>query len=283
MTKCFDVLAILVLMWAVSGATIKVDLPENSPLKLANLIVRGADLSGSNFTGYLLPHKDMSNVNFSAAKFDVAQLFKANFSDAILSGASFNSAQIVGANFTRSNLIQASFQFAQASGAILTKADVREAVFDYAQLAAADLRGVKTFEAGQKNRTRFNNANLAGAKLGGGHFFHANFSDANLSKADLTAARFYMAVLTGANLSHAIMNNTNLTKAELRGANLTGATMMNVVVDYDPLGKIQTFATLAHLKARGAIWAEENPPKITNNVMKKVVTPARRLAAPVRN
>jgi uncharacterized protein YjbI with pentapeptide repeats len=147
----------------------------------------------------------LGNWDFSGSHFDLADLYKINFTGTFLKSTSFLATNLLGAILIKANL----------EGAELRSANLEGANFGGAHLLKAN----------------FNNANLAGT-----FFQSANLEGANFNKAILEEAYFYKANLTEANLTEANLTGANLTEANLTeanltGANLTGANLKGVIMD----------------------------------------------------
>ncbi len=125
-------------------------------------VVRGADLSGANFSG-----ADLTGAIVNGAGRSPASLKGTNLSNAVLNGLNLDQADLSGATLTNAQARAVSLMDADLSGSVLTK---------------LDLRG----------------ANLQNANLTGAHLTNANLSNSRLVGADLTGANLTGALLVGA-------------------------------------------------------------------------------------
>ena len=171
----------------------------------------GADLTGANLTDATLSfvnpvRRALRRAACERARFDDANLTRANgrrsrctnatFYYAFLGGARFRDATLDGADFEGAWLLRADFSRARLRGAALART-----VLTHARLRRADL-----------SRANLRSALLVGADLAG-----ANLTDADLSGADLTCADVSRAAFGGARLDGANFACTNATAAQLVG------------------------------------------------------------------
>ncbi len=147
-------------------------------------LFRARHLEGAVFDLANLGRADFTQAHLEGASFEYVQLQGAYFSDAQLQGASFYGARLQGASFNRAQLQGASLANANLQGAMLLGAQLLGASLDLAQLQGASLTG-------------------------------ADLRRASLAKADLRGANLYKAWLQGASFAN----------AQLRGTSLEGAFM----------------------------------------------------------
>lgn len=162
--------------------------------------------------------------SFVGAKFDGADLRKADFTDADMRGTSFFKALLGGATLSGSRLQGASFAFAELQGASLDRARLEGASFTVAQLQGASLRDV------QAQGASFHSAFLQGASLANAELQGASFSGAVLQGASLDSTQLLGADLNEADLRGALLRNTQLQGASLAKAQLGGAKLVDVRV-----------------------------------------------------
>ena len=177
------------------------------------------------------------------ARFESAQMPKANFDSAQLQGASFRSAHLQEAKFSEAHLQKADFSGkAQLQGvdfreAQLQGVDFREAQLQGVNFSQARLQGASFFQA-QLQGANFFLAESQKAIFAGAHLQKAIFTEAHLqqaifeaaylqdvdfTKAHLEGADFSKAELQGANFFIAKSQGTNFFRAQLQGANFLHA------------------------------------------------------------
>lgn len=156
------------------------------------------------------------------ADFWMADLCRANLTEAKISDADLILAMLHGATLTQAELFRSNLSRADLGDAVLTRADLNNATLEDAILTSADL----------------DYANLSDAGLVGANLFGANLYKATLENANLQAADFRSAVLEGANLRGAYLGGVNFSSAELDGADLSGASLSNTIFGYNDLSNI---------------------------------------------
>lgn len=177
-----------------------------------------------------LPKADLDNVDSSGNTFVKAHLFKASLRNA---------------NLDRAKFIKANLFNADLAGASLTDTDLSEALLEGADLSNAFVRN-----------TNFSNANLMSA-----NFTESVVSDrTNFSDANLRYALFRGVVFPN--------------KVNLSGANLSGSDFIEAKTDVTTEEDFEVYraqgiwytvfkpVTKEWLKKQGAIWDENNPPKV---------------------
>jgi uncharacterized protein YjbI with pentapeptide repeats len=187
---------------------------------LAELQLRGRDLSYAVFSGFTFGEADFSYAKLQGVTLRGAQLQGAAFEAAHLVGAMLQDAQLEGARLgcpyfgappqQCTQLQGARLDRARLQGARLNGADARDASFRDAQLQGAVL----------------DTAVLYGADLVRAHLESAGLSHASLQGANLTAAQ-----LQGVTLTNAALNGATLRNAQLHGAVLDGAHLQGAVLD----------------------------------------------------
>ena len=162
--------------------------------------VKGADLSGQDFSNLDLSGADFSGTDFSGAnlrgtKFVGANLAHVNFSEANLAGADFSQAVLDGADFSQAKLSAARF-----AGASIDSTTFREL-----QLLGAD------FSKCKGKHPNFSGSNLEGVNFGGAQLPQADFCGANVKAANFTEAELAAADFGGASATGIIMEKADLT------------------------------------------------------------------------
>lgn len=206
---------------------------------LANLALRGVDLSGANLEKADFSGSDMTGANFSRANLagadfteatlDDCRLSKARMREAFLGdaravGADFSGADLGEADLTGINARNANFAGARLKDAVLQNAHLIEANLTDARVGDGDLRGADLGMA------RLCGADLHGANLGGARLAGANLSGARMARATLRSAD-----LTDASLANADLSGADLSGSTLSGADFTGADLFDAQVDPDAL------------------------------------------------
>lgn len=166
-----------------------------------------------------------------------------NFSKKDLTLSNMAKKSLENANFSNSNI-----SFGQFSSTNLKNAILVEINAERTQFASADLSGVIAYKEQQQKHANFSEANFVGA----------NLTTANMSKTRLYRANFF-----NANLSKVIFNEANMVGTILKNANVSGALFKDVPIAYNGSTKIFTYiANINDLKNIGAIWDNNNPPKV---------------------
>lgn len=118
---------------------------ESTGGDLEGFLLRGADLSGMDF----------SNANMKDADLREARVDNANFSGADLRGAKLNRVSGVAANFENANLMAASLSFGNFTNANFRGVNFRIVHVEYANFVGAD------FEGSDKRHTQFINVKMS--------------------------------------------------------------------------------------------------------------------------
>lgn len=163
------------------------------------------------------PGVDFHGRDLTGARFEQADLSRANFSGANLTDTVFDSADLTQADFTGANLTGARFVNSTFTGANFTSVDFTTNVafeaYSNGSVGGGDLSFV---------RVNFTGANLTGVTLEHADLTRANFTRAYLNNADLSRAN-----LTHANFTHANLWDANLGGADLTSTNFTGVLLTN--------------------------------------------------------
>ena len=161
----------------------------------ADLVFRGAPLSGVDMSGLDLSGADFANADLSGARLTEARLVRATLVGASLVGAEMEGAELTGADLT---------------GAIAEDANLRRA-----GLGAAALRDARLFSA-RLEQTTLTQADLTGADLRCARLHRARLREADLSGADLTSAHLTHVDLSSSRVEGATFNNADLRESRLR-------------------------------------------------------------------
>ena len=174
-------------------------------------VLRGANLSNTNFEGIMFSNKDEQGqmkyyeLTITNGAY-LANKSLAEISEELRKVGSFGNwvteKKVVGNDLLVKFIRYNDFEKANLHNANLSNADLTSAFFPQADLTNADL----------------SNSILRGANAS-----KANLNNANLSNADLTSAYFPQADLTNADLSNAILSKTILDNAILNNVILNGA------------------------------------------------------------
>jgi uncharacterized protein YjbI with pentapeptide repeats len=154
-----------------------------------NVILQGADLSGtafiqSNLSCAVFEEADLTSAKLRRANLRKAVLTKAQLKEANLDSADLNGAKLVGANLERASLPRAYLLYADLSNACLRNADLRGAILERANLCGASLQEANL------NYASFRRADLRGADLTGAQLYGANFVNAIVAEANFTGIRW---------------------------------------------------------------------------------------------
>lgn len=199
-----------------------VDAHPKTPLDL-----RGADLSGLDLRGGMLPGADLRGASLAGARLSGAWLPWAN-----LTGSKVTLADLSEANLTRARLRGADIRESDLSEAKLHEANLEDAYLTESNLSAADLSEalMSKVYAEDANLTRadLRRARLEGAQLMGANLMRADLTGADLiaadlSRADLSRARFAQADLRRAKLAACRLRETDFYGADLSAADVSGA------------------------------------------------------------
>ena len=162
----------------------------------------GANLSDTTLIGVMFANMDLSQVDFSSAKF------------------------VANSDGTRTNLSGAQLNGACFKGADLSGANLQEAVFENTNLTCANLLDAEfgplvLFQGGPTSRTTFQYANLGIARSSGSFLFPLDGMGKNMptfwSQTDFTCTRF-----VGLDSSNFKPAGRQMKKASLRGVVLDG-------------------------------------------------------------
>lgn len=173
-----------------------------SGIRLENLYVEHADLSGADFSEAQLSGVVAEQTIFRNAELHGAKLVDFYARTADFSGANLSDVRGITCVFARSSLMNADLQ----------GASLRDAVFDGCDLRGASLRRADLMSAGFRH-----------ARIEGADFTGADLSFADLRKLDLRAAEFAGANFYGARLEKADLQGMRLPGVQFPGAMLTGA------------------------------------------------------------
>jgi uncharacterized protein YjbI with pentapeptide repeats len=168
-------------MYRIVGNIQRLNREGVQPVNLADVYLKGAELSGFN----------LSHMNLSGAILHNARLEKADLNAADLHGAALIGVDLNEAYLYRTNFEGADLRWADLHGANLREANLREADLQWTNFQGADLRGAS-----------FRAANFQGADLRG-----ANLGDADLQWAKLCETDLYGADLHGADLTRVRYNS----------------------------------------------------------------------------
>lgn len=157
----------------------------------------------------LLRGRDLRYARFDRADMRKADMFEAKLAGAVLVEARLDEANLQGAELQGANLRAAQWPGADLSWAQMQGANLGDAKMQGANLSRAELQG----------------ADLSLAQLQGANLNRAQMQGANLSNAQLQGARLTYAELQGVYLGQARMEGSDLRSAHLQGANLNGAHM----------------------------------------------------------
>jgi uncharacterized protein YjbI with pentapeptide repeats len=162
------------------GATFVGANPSEGHLAFQGANLHNVDFSGADlFNCELTSQADITGANFSGASLQDTDFTQSIMKNVIFSGATF----FEGTKFNRVDF----------SGSSLTNLDFSNLLFDGANFSGADLTGSK-----------FINAELLQANLGGGLFLDPSFHNTNLSNVDFTGAK----ISTNADFTGAITTGT---------------------------------------------------------------------------
>ncbi|MHC2585351.1 pentapeptide repeat-containing protein (plasmid) [Bradyrhizobium barranii subsp. barranii] len=162
--------------------------------------------------------QNFSGRDLNCGTFGLADLRRADFSEARMIGGIFYRAKLQGASLYR----------AQLQGAKLNAAELQGTDLSWAGLQDADLSRLQFFPATQLQGAVLLGTQLQGADLGNAQLQGANLQTANLRGANLKGAQLHGAFLgsahfQGADLTFAELQGADLLGAELEGADLSGA------------------------------------------------------------
>jgi uncharacterized protein YjbI with pentapeptide repeats len=156
------------------------------PPSLAGCDLRGADLTGVDFS-----HCDLRRANLAGAK-----LTRADLSDADLAGSDLTGAQAEHACFARARLVSANLATIVADYAKFDDAVLVDARFASAKLTGAKFVGVRAIGSRFED-AKLVNADFARASLDWADFIRADFRSANLEGVRLDATSFSLANMAG--------------------------------------------------------------------------------------
>jgi uncharacterized protein YjbI with pentapeptide repeats len=154
-------------------------------------------ISGANLAGRDLRHARAERAFLVKANLRGAVLSDAALSLADLSGADLANANLTRAILTETYLVVANLYRADLTEADLYRADLTEANLVFANLTRADLSEAN-LTAAIPYQANLTGADLIEANLTGAGFIEADLTGANLTEAKLTGADFTEANLTGA-------------------------------------------------------------------------------------
>lgn len=168
-------------MYRIVGSIQRLNREGVQPDNLADVCLKGAELSGFN----------LRNMNLSGAILHNARLEQTDLQEATLHGAALIGATLQGATLQGANFQGADLRWADLHDADLRNANLHGADLQWANFQGADLRG-----------TNFQGANFQGADLR-----NANLRDADLQWAKLCETDLHGADLHGADLARVHYNS----------------------------------------------------------------------------
>ncbi|HVQ94517.1 MAG TPA: pentapeptide repeat-containing protein [Mycobacteriales bacterium] len=115
--------------------------PEQVPVDLSRLDLRGAVLSAAGLDGACLSATLLDDADLTAARLRGADLTGASLAGASLAGADLRGANLAGTDSTR-----ADFTAADLTGSVLREARLRYAIFVHAKVVGVDLAGLDLTE-----------------------------------------------------------------------------------------------------------------------------------------
>ncbi|SFK50294.1 pentapeptide repeat-containing protein [Methylocapsa palsarum] len=158
------------------------------------------------------------------ARFDFADLRKADLTGAYLDRASLDRAQLQGASLEGAQLQGASLDYTQLQGVSLEGAQLQGASLFLAQLQGASLRAAQ-LQGASLIKTQLQGASLFLAQLQGALLGEAKLQGASLDSAQLPGASLQAAQLQGATLYLAELQGASLDYAQLQGAIMQDASV----------------------------------------------------------
>jgi uncharacterized protein YjbI with pentapeptide repeats len=199
---------------------------------LEELDFRDAVLLGTNLSGTLFFHTDLSNAN---AKYAVLNKARMRYMDA--NETDFFLVEAKDADCRHSRFRKASFTWGEWKGSKFYGSDLRSAV-----IRGRALKNVSLYKARMQNvnaiGAHFHESDFRGARLDEGDFQRARFDKANLRGASLRNANLKEAVFVDADLRNADLTGAKFQKADFSGANLKGAKgLEGVVINHDGLAE----------------------------------------------
>jgi len=167
---------------------------------LADLDLRGIDLSNCDLGGVDFSGSLLAGVDFAGARLARAILRNADLSAAVFDNADLRAVDACRADF---------------SGARMMRANLQEAKLDHARLCDVILREAR-MQGVQATRADFSRADLVDAVMEGGNFREADFTGCRMGGASLASA-----CLVGAHLETSFGTGAVFTSAEMTGAILS--------------------------------------------------------------
>lgn len=179
------------------------------------------DFSRARFDDAHLPGLDLSRTTLGGAQFTAAKLPKVRLFDAHGQNVRFDGADLTEARADDVSLVQSSFREVSAQGSTWEGADLTEAIFfgarlDGANVSRAAAKGA-VFSGARAREARFSRSMLQGASFLKADLMKATFEQADLSGADLRGASLYGAELWKARLNGAKTDLADVTKTKLAG------------------------------------------------------------------
>jgi uncharacterized protein YjbI with pentapeptide repeats len=196
--------------------------------------------------------------DLSCGTFGLADLRRADFSEARMIGGFLVEARLQGATLHQAQLQGAFLSAAELQGADLGLAGLQGAYLDHHQfLPATQLRGAVLFGA------QLQGAYLGDAQLQGADLTTADLQGADLSGAQLQGANLRGAGLQGADLTLAELQGADLSGAQLQGADLSGAQLQGANLGLGKL-KLALFSDVSLWRIKGAncLGARTTNPKL---------------------
>lgn len=157
----------------------------------------GDVLQQINLAGVAMPGTDFGEANLLWANLEGADLYRSDFTLAILRAANLRSTKLENANLSEANLAEA----------VLDEANLRNADLTYAVINSSFIgcEAVNAnFTGAQIHSSNFKNADLTGALFREAKLEYVDFRNANLRGADFTGAQIDKINYEGADLTGAI-------------------------------------------------------------------------------
>lgn len=186
--------------------------------------LRGADLSGRDFSDYNFAHALLQEANFSRSTLRGATFISANLSRTL-----FSHADLARANLIAATLIETDLSYAQLDGTRLLTAVLRRVNLVHVDLRGLDLQSLD-LRGSELSGANLADQNLQQQDLSGANLTGADLRGANLTRANLAKANFDQAELAGAHLQQANLQDAQLTGVDLSGQDLSGARLRGAVL-----------------------------------------------------
>lgn len=198
--------------WDFSGRNLEMAIFYDADLRnadftnanLAGADFRHADISGINFEGANLRGANLSNLDLTYFNLKGMDLSYTNLSETDLSWSDLSHVKLINANLTKTKLIGTNLSYANLEGSIISNSD-----FSIANLIRANLNGVNL------SYSDFTIANLREVNLQDAEILETIMHATNLMNADLTGSKLTYVDLFDANLQGAIMEGTEITDSNV--------------------------------------------------------------------